>query len=105
MKIMSFNTTPKFIYFNNKIILDSNNDISTLNLNNKDGKLLYHLRYSSFIGYYKYNKLYYNHYIKNKNVRLLFNDKKIIISKIFATAKVPNLNRWNSIKYQIRKHL
>jgi hypothetical protein len=103
MQVISFNTKPRFMYniSINKSILLKNNNITLLDKRSKDGELLYYLRNTSYNGLLKYYKIQ-----KFSNKKIVINKKnKKIISKMRSIIKLPNLNRWNELRYQIFKHL
>lgn len=100
---MSFNTVPCFMYntLTYKATLSSNNNITLLDKRSKDGKLLCYLRNTSYNGLMQYYKIYK---FKNKKIVINKNNKKIL-SKMSSIIRVPNLNKWNELRYQIFKHL
>ena len=103
MQVISFNTKPRFMYniSTNKGILRKNNNITLLDKRSKDGELLYYLRNTSYNGLLKYYKIQ-----KFSNKKIVINKKnKKIISKMRSIIKLPNLNKWNELRYQIFKHL
>ena len=99
--IMTYKTRPSlFINIDNTFILYTSTDnYIMLNSKSKDGRLIYMLRYN-----------YYHYIMKKSSLLLKINIKfnrlpKCNRAHILTMFKIPNLNRWNRLRSQIRKHL
>ena len=106
MSIISYTSNTPYMYnpITNQVILIDNHS-TILNINSKQGNLLHHLRKQKWD---LYNKKYQKIKLllkQNKENKELDTYTIYNICFIKSIYKVPNLNKWNYLRNEIKKHL
>ena len=103
MSILSFNTRPEFIYINKNLCLYSKDAIN-VNIKSNDGRLLRHLRMRSLKGINNHKPFYLYNNSGYKKL-LTYNFTNDVNNTLIPIIRISNLNKWNRLRSQIRKHL
>ena len=103
MSILSFKTQPEFISINNNICIYSK-DVNNVDITSHEGCLLQHLRKCSLKGLNKHKHFYLYNNPGYKKL-LTYNFTNNVNNTLIPIIRISNLNKWNRLRSQIRKHL